>query len=254
MKISYIQAPLIWEKPQSNRIYFEEKINTLNDDVDLIILPEMFTTGFTMNPSAVAETMDGETIYWLKKLAVNKKTAITGSIVITENNKYYNRLIFVFPTGEVQYYNKKHLFTLAGEDTVYTPGDKALVVNYKSVKICLLVCYDLRFPVFSRNNNRYDILIYVANWPKIRNNAWETLLRARAIENMSTTIGVNRIGIDTNDKEYIGNSQAIDCLGEYIVEPSQKEAVFSFDFDLDAQHNARQKFGFLKDADAFNML
>ncbi|MFI0492026.1 nitrilase-related carbon-nitrogen hydrolase, partial [Flavobacterium sp.] len=193
MKIAIIQSPLSWENPTENRNYFEEKINAITEKVDLIVLPEMFTTGFTMNPSSVAETMQGETILWLQSLAKAKNSAITGSVVITENGNFYNRLVFVFPSGEIQFYDKRHLFTLAGEDKVYTSGNQKLIVEYLGWKICPLVCYDLRFPVFARNTEEYDVLLYVANWPKVRMNAWNILIKARSVENMCYTIGVNRI-------------------------------------------------------------
>ncbi len=202
MKIALIQSSLFWENPNANRNHFEEKINAIDEEVDLIVLPEMFSTGFTMNPSAVSETMQGETVLWLQSLAEAKNSAITGSLVIQENNNFYNRLLFVFPSGEIQFYDKRHLFTLAGEDKIYTSGKDKLIVEYKGWKICPLVCYDLRFPVFARNVEEYDVLIYVANWPESRITAWDALLKARAIENMSYTIGVNRVGKDNNNFEH----------------------------------------------------
>ncbi|HBK70487.1 MAG TPA: amidohydrolase, partial [Flavobacteriaceae bacterium] len=208
LKITIIQSELVWENSAQNRQVFLEKIKSISEVVDLIILPEMFTTGFTMNPEKVAETMDGETIHWLKYLAKEKNTAITGSLIIKEGNKYYNRLVFVHPTGEIKTYDKRHTFTLAGEDKIYTAGNKKLIVAYKGWKICPMICYDLRFPVWSRNTDDYNLLIYVANWPKPRITAWSTLLKARAIENMSYVVGVNRIGADDNGHEYSGNSAA----------------------------------------------
>lgn len=253
MKTALIQIPLVWEDPKSNREYIEQKINSIKQGTDLIVLPEMFTTGFTMEPKPVAETMQGETILWLRSLAKAKNCAITGSVVITENGKYYNRLLFVFPSGELQYYDKKHLFTLAGEDTIYTCGSQKIVIDYRGWKICPLVCYDLRFPAFSRNVENYDLLIYVASWPKPRINAWDALLKARAIENMSYTIGVNRLGSDGSKLEYIGHSQAVDFLGNYLVEPQEKEAVFYAELDKEAQILTREKLGFLNDQDAFEL-
>ena len=253
MKIAIIQSPLFWENPTENRSYFEEKINTITEKVDLIVLPEMFTTGFTMNPSSVAETMQGETIVWLQSLAKAKNSAITGSVVITEDGNYYNRLVFVFPSGEIQFYDKRHLFTLAGEDKVYTSGEEKLIVEYLGWKICPLVCYDLRFPVFARNTEEYDVLLYVANWPKVRTNAWDILLKARAVENMCYTIGANRIGSDNNNLEYIGHSQAVDFLGNYILEPQETEAVFFVLLNKEKLHETRQKLGFLNDKDAFEL-
>jgi omega-amidase len=253
MKIALLQVPLVWENPIANRKYFEEKINAISENVDLIVLPEMFTSGFTMNPKMVAELMQGETVFWLKVLAKAKNFAIIGSLVIQENGKFYNRLVFVFQSGEVKTYNKKHLFTLAGEDKMYTSGTEKIIIEYKGFKICPLICYDLRFPVFARNTEDYDVLIYVANWPKPRINAWDALLKARAIENMCYTIGVNRIGEDHNKHDYSGHSQAIDFLGNYVIEPQETEGVFITNLDKKALLESRQKFGFLNDRDEFKM-
>ena len=254
MKIALLQAPLVWENPIANRKYFEEKINAISENVDLIVLPEMFNSGFTMNPKAVAETMQGETILWLQSLAKAKNAAITGSLVIEENGKFYNRLVFVFPSGEIKTYDKKHLFTLAGEHEIYTSGTNKIIIEYKGFKICPLICYDLRFPVFARNTEDYDVLIYVANWPKPRINAWDSLLKARSIENMCYTIGVNRIGTDQNQHDYSGRSQVIDFLGNYVIEPQETEGVFIANLDKIALLESRQKFGFLNDRDAFKMV
>lgn len=253
MKVTLIQSPLIWESPKENRNYFEEKINSISVNTDLIVLPEMFTTGFTMSPGNVAETMQGETITWLKALAKAKNSAITGSLVIEENSDFYNRMVFVFPSGEIQFYDKKHLFTLAGEDKVYTSGTQKVIVNYLDWKICLQVCYDLRFPVFSRNSEDYDLIIYVASWPKIRINAWDALLKARAIENMSYAIGVNRIGVDDNGYQYSGHSQVVDHLGEYVVEPNESENGITVELDKQKMMLTRQKLGFLNDRDDFKI-
>lgn len=254
MKIALIQSSLFWEKPEANRVYFEEKINGINESVNLIVLPEMFSTGFTMDPSAVAETMQGETVLWMQSLAKAKSTAITGSLVIEESGNFYNRMLFVFPSGEIQIYDKKHLFTLAGEDKVYTAGSQKLIVDYLGWKICPMVCYDLRFPVFSRNTENYDLLLYVASWPEKRINAWDALLKARAIENMSYVVGVNRIGVDGNAHPYSGHTQAIGCLGEYLLEPNELESVFLIDLDREKMLSVRKSFGFLNDKDAFKLL
>lgn len=253
MKVALIQSSLFWENPTANRNYFEQKINAITEQVDLIVLPEMFTTGFTMNPSAVAETMQGETIMWLQSLAKAKNSAITGSLIIAENNNYYNRLVFVFPSGEIQFYNKRHLFTLAGEDKVYTAGKEKRIIEYKGFKICPLICYDLRFPVFARNVEDYDLLIYVANWPKTRTNAWDILLQARAVENMCYAIGVNRIGLDANNFEYVGHSQGVDFLGNYILQPQENEGVFIAELNKEKLLETRNKLGFLSDRDTFEL-
>ena len=253
MKIVLLQTALSWENPKENRIHLEEKIHSIPETVDLIVLPEMFTSGFTMHPQNCAETMQGETILWLQSLAKEKDSAITGSLVIEDNGNYYNRLVFVFPNGEIQHYDKRHLFTLAGEDKIYTAGTKKLIVEYKGFKICPLICYDLRFPVFARNVEDYDVLIYVANWPKPRVNAWDILLKARAVENMSYVIGVNRVGLDSNNHEYVGHSQAIDFLGNYILEPQETENIFILTLDKDAMIETRKKLNFLNDKDEFKI-
>jgi predicted amidohydrolase len=251
MKTAFIQTNIIWENPSKNRKILLEKINALTESVDLIILPEMFTSGFTMHPNLIAETMNGATITWLQNVAKAKNCAITGSLVITENNNFYNRMVFVFPDGQMQHYDKKHLFTLAGEDKIYTSGNEKVIVNYNDWKICLQVCYDLRFPVFSRNTENYDLLIYVASWPKVRTNTWDILLKARAVENLSYAIGVNRIGTDNNDFEYIGHSQIIDELGNFIIEPTENEGVFIADLDKNKMLETRKKLNFLNDRDEF---
>ena len=253
MKTALIQSDLYWENASENRKCFEVKINQLDSEVNLIVLPEMFSTGFTMNPSAVAETMQGETVLWMKTMAKAKNSAVAGSLVIVENEKYYNRMLFVFPSGETQFYDKRHLFSLAGEDEFYTAGTQKVIVDYLDWKICLQVCYDLRFPVFVRNVENYDLLLYVANWPKVRTNAWDTLLKARAIENLSYVIGVNRIGLDANNFEHIGHSQAIDFLGNYILEPQETEDVFVLELDKNVMLEARKKFAFLNDKDSFKI-
>ena len=254
MKVAVIQSPLVWEDPQLNRNYFEAKINTIVSEVDLIVLPEMFTTGFTMQAEAVAETMQGQTMLWLQSLAKARKCAITGSLIVTEDGKFYNRMVFVFPTGEVQQYDKRHLFTLAGENLVFTAGTEKIIIEYKGWKICPLICYDLRFPIFSRNTENYDMLIYVANWPKTRINAWDTLLKARAIENMSYTIGVNRLGVDGTNLEYVGHSQIVDYLGNSVLEPQKGEGVFIAELDKNRLLDTRKKLDFLKDQDQFQLL
>ena len=253
MKIALIQTQLSWENPSQNRIILTNKIESISESIDLIILPEMFTSGFTMNPERVAEAMDGVTMLWLQALAKANNCAITGSLVIKEDGNYYNRLVFVFPSGSVEYYNKRHLFTLAGEDKVYASGNQKIVVNYLGWKICPLICYDLRFPAFSRNHEEYDLLLYVANWPKIRINAWDSLLKARAIENMSYTVGVNRIGTDANGHEYTGHSQVVDCLGDYVLQPEEDEGLLTVSLNKDKMIEMRQKLGFLNDKDVFRI-
>lgn len=254
MKTALIQFDTIWEDKTANLKYVQDKILNLPNDIELIVLPEMFTTGFTMNPEVVAEEEQGETLQIIRKLATEKQTAITGSWVVKEDNNYYNRLFFVFPDGSFKTYNKRHLFTLAGEEKIYQPGNEKLIVSYKGWNICLLVCYDLRFPVYSRIvNQNYDLLVYVASWPDRRIDAWDALLKARAIENMSYVVAVNRCGTDPNAVEYSGHSQAIDFTGKYIVKPLINEQIIIADLEKDPLQTARQKFAFLNDADDFEI-
>lgn len=252
LHITLIQAPLIWENAAVNRQYFEEKINAIGTETDLVILPEMFTTGFSMNATKLAETMDGETVLWMQKIASRKNIAITGSIIIKENDLYYNRLLFVHPTEKIEFYNKRHTFTLAKEHETFAAGTKRLLVEYKGWKICPLICYDLRFPVWSRNTEAYDLLIYAANWPKKRVYAWDSLLKARAIENMSYTIGVNRIGTDANVFEYNGHSIVLDALGNVLSkENNEEEGIINCSLHKPTQDNVRKKLQFLNDKDDF---
>ena len=249
-----IQANLVWENPKENLTYFEEKIKDLSKETDLVVLPEMFTTGFTMHPENVAETMDGNTVSWMKRMASKRQIAITGSLVIEDDKNYYNRLVFVHPSGEIETYNKRHSFTLTGEDKVYTSGNKKLIVDYKGWRICPLICYDLRFPAWSRNTENYDLLIYMANWPVKRIKAWDMLLKARAIENMSYTIGVNRTGKDANEYDYSGNSLIVDYLGEELSKLNKNEAgIIMATLAKTDQDKIRENLGFLNDKDSFTI-
>lgn len=254
LHIALIQSSLAWENPEENRINFTNKIITITQKVDIIVLPEMFTTGFTMNASEVAETMQGDSVSWMQKIAQQKHAAVIGSVVIADDGNYYNRLLFVHPNGEIDFYDKRHTFTLAGEDKVYTAGRKKLIIDYRGWKICPLICYDLRFPVWARNTEDYDLLIYVANWPNVRVNAWDTLLKARAIENMSYCIGVNRVGKDDNGHEYSGHSAAYDILGNRIdAIPFEKEAIEIITLKKSEIEAHRSKLNFLNDRDSFSL-
>lgn len=255
LNVAIIQTSLVWENPEDNRRLLKDKINVIPDDVDLIILPEMFTSGFTMHPAKVAETMDGKTITWLKQMAANKNAAIIGSLVIKENNHFYNRLVCIDSFGNITKYDKRHTFTLVGEDKVYTAGSEKVIFNYKGWKICPLVCYDLRFPVWSRNTEDYDVLLYVANWPQSRINAWDALLKARAIENMCYCIGVNRIGKDEKNNIYCGHSAAYDVFGNLMHELQPNKDYIEY-VVLDQAHitRYRNKLKFLDDKDAFTLM
>ncbi|MDG1731194.1 MAG: amidohydrolase [Algibacter sp.] len=253
LKIALIQSDLVWENPEQNRVNFKKKIDNISAAVDVIILPEMFTTGFTMNAKVVAETMDGETISWMKDLALKTEAAIVGSIVISENNKFYNRLLFVEPSGFISSYDKRHTFTLVGENKTYTAGKEKVILHYKGWKIRPLICYDLRFPVWSRNTEDYDVLLYVANWPKPRVSAWDVLLKARAIENMCYCIGVNRVGVDGLNSMYSGHSAVYDVLGEELTSFKSNEEDIQI-VTLEKRHIRayRNKLKFLDDRDVFS--
>jgi predicted amidohydrolase len=254
LKVSFIQSHLHWENPVENRAQFSEKIQSILEEIDLIILPEMFTTGFTMNASEVAEPHKGISFQWMQEQAKLKNAAITGSLIIEEDGKYYNRLYFVFPDGSFQQYDKRHTFTLAGEHAIFENGNERLVVTYKGWSICPLICYDLRFPVWARNTAEYHVLIYCANWPKRRITAWDTLLKARAIENMSYCIGVNRVGLDGNGHEYTGHSAAYDVLGERFENPIfESDGISTVTLDMDHLIVSRKHLQFLNDRDRFNL-
>lgn len=252
LKIHLLETELYWENAQKNREHFELLIGQASDDIDLFILPEMFTTGFTMNPKNLSENNDGITLKWMKETAKKTKAALVGSIIVNDKG-FKNRMYFVEPTGVVHFYDKRHLFSFAGEDQNYTAGKQRKIVDYKGWKILLQVCYDLRFPVFSRNRivddqPSYDFIIYVANWPDKRIYAWDSLLKARAIENISYVVGVNRTGKDGNNVEYTGHSQAVDPIGMPI-NLKNKTVMLTANMLLET----RDKFKFLKDQDQYTI-
>ena len=252
LSVTIIQSDLHWENPKANRLNFSNKIQSITKNTDLVILPEMFTTGFSMHAESLAEAPHGETLRWMISEAKKYDLAITGSIIVKENDRFYNRLYFVFPNGEFKQYDKRHAFTLAGEHHTYTAGKKQLFVDYRGWKIFPLICYDLRFPVWTRNVAEYDLLLYVANWPVKRIMAWDTLLKARAIENMAYCVGVNRVGLDGNGHEYSGHSAIFDVLGKQISKNgSEKEFVETVSLSKEYLSNQRKKLPFLNDGDLF---
>lgn len=256
MKVTLIQSPLIWESPKQNRSYFEEKINSISENIDLIILPEMFTTGFTMK-THLAETKEGQGLHWMQQTAIKNNCAVTGSIAVTDKGKFYNRLYWVNPDGTCLFYNKRHLFSMGKEDEFYSCGEHKIIVDYMGWKICPLVCYDLRFPIWSRNtkNNPYDLLIYVANWPEVRSYPWTQLLIARAIENQCYVAGVNRIGIDGNNLSYSGNTIVLDPRGNKISATLTNEAsAETVSLSLAELNTFRTDFPVLNDGDEFNIV
>ncbi|HEX4877200.1 MAG TPA: amidohydrolase [Chitinophagaceae bacterium] len=254
--ITVIQTNLHWEDKTANLQMLEEKINRIKEKTEVVVLPEMFSTGFSMKPEQLAESMDGETVQWMKKVAAEKKIILTGSVIIKENENYYNRLIWMLPNGQYGVYDKRHRFAFAAEDKHYTAGSKRLIASVKGWKINLQVCYDLRFPVWARQQSEpeapeYDVLIYVANWPERRSLAWKTLLQARAIENQCYVIGVNRVGNDGNNIYHSGDSMIIDPMGEILYHKKDEEDVFTVSLDKDHLQSVREKLPFLKDADRF---
>ena len=253
LSIHLIQVDLAWENKEENLKNIQLEIEKIADSADVVILPEMFSTGFTMQPELVAETMAGKTVEWMKEVAITFEIALVGSIVIEERDKFYNRLLFITKDGILETYDKRHLFSYAGEDKVYTPGIDRKIINYKGWNICLQICYDLRFPVFIRNHGEYDLLLFVANWPESRVLAWDTLLKARAIENICYVAGVNRVGNDKHNYHHNGHSQLIDFLGDFLIEPQQEVGAFQFTIEKQPLLDIRKKLGFLNDADAFTL-
>jgi predicted amidohydrolase len=260
LTVSTIQTKLYWEDKAANLEMLEGKISSLKGNTELVLLPEMFSTGFSMNTRSLAETMEGFSIEWMKRISKENKIILSGSVIIRENEKYYNRLIWMLPDGSFGTYDKRHLFAYSGEHDHYTPGNKRLITSVKGWKINVQVCYDLRFPVWSRQSPvtdkdagsaEFDLLIYVANWPEKRNHAWKTLLCARAIENQCYVVGVNRVGTDGNDINYSGNSLIIDPLGSVLYHMADEEDIFTITLEKDKLEEVRTRFPFLKDGDGF---
>lgn len=255
LTITLIQTNLHWEDKKANLEMFANKIESIKEKTEVIFLPEMFNTGFSMKPEILAEDMNGETVQWMKKIAAERKIIITGSVMIKENNGYFNRLIWMLPNGEYGSYDKRHLFAYGNEHTHFSAGNKRLIASVKGWKINLQVCYDLRFPVWSRKvgEAEYDLLIYVANWPEQRIHAWKTLLMARAIENQCYVVGVNRVGKDGNVIFHSGESMIVDPLGEILYHKKDEEDIFTCTLQKEKLHEVREKFPFWRDADSFNI-
>ena len=274
LSVTIIQSDLFWKDKAANLKMFEQKINGIREKTEIIVLPEMFSTGFVIQPDLLAETMEGDTVQWMKRVAAEKKVIITGSVIIKETDRedntsitrYFNRLIWMLPNDQYGYYDKRHRFAFAGENENYSAGNKRLIASVKGWKINLLVCYDLRFPVWSRQTPvdpaeqstgyeaEYDVLIYVANWPEKRVTAWKTLLQARAIENQCYVIGVNRVGKDGQDIYYNGESMAVSPLGEIIYHKKDSEDVFTVILEKSQLQNIREQFPFWRDSDGFTIL
>ena len=253
LSVTIIQADLHWHDAAANRRSFDKTIEALTLPTDLIVLPEMFTTGFSMDAPRLAETMQGESIHWMQEKAKQTNAAVCGSLIISEGDRYFNRFVLVDDTGVMLTYDKRHLFRLAREQHHYEPGTTLSTIEINGFRIRPMVCYDLRFPVWSRNRNDYDLIVFVANWPSRRHHAWETLLRARAIENLSFAAGVNRVGLDGNDLPYAGGSAIIDYLGHEMVDLRDKAGSATAILDLEALDRFRERFAFHQDADDFRI-
>lgn len=248
LKISGINLDISWKDKDANYHTIQKAAQYISTDI--LLLPEMFATGFYMKPNEIADENE-ETLRWMKSLAHERQTAVCGSVAVKENDIFYNRMYFVEPNGTFYSYDKRHLFSYSGEDKTYTPGKEKVIVHYKGWRILLQVCYDLRFPVFTRNNDNYDVILYVANWPKSRIDAWQTLLKARAIENQAYVFGLNRIGIDGNNLEYPESSYCYFADGTEVSTTS--ENIISAEFTREKLEKFREKFPFLSDRDHFSL-
>jgi predicted amidohydrolase len=263
LRIALIQTDLYWENISANLQMLSDKIESIKEEVDLIVLPEMFSTGFSMAPEKLAESMDGTAMRWLRATAMQRQCLITGSLMLSEvingETQYFNRLIWMKADGTYETYDKRHLFSLSQEPKIYTAGKNRLIQQLHGWNICPMICYDLRFPVWARNSINaeriadYDVLIYVANWPERRSLAWRTLLQARAIENQSYVVGVNRVGKDDDAVEYLGESSVIDPLGNIIYRKERDEDIAIISLNYEEMSKNRRLFAFLKDADEFEL-
>lgn len=267
LTITLVQTQLVWEDKAANLQFLEEKIKSIPEKTEIVVLPEMFSTGFSMKPGLLAETMEGPSVQWMKRISAEERKIITGSLIIKEvadngDERYFNRLVWMLPNGQLGVYNKRHLFAYAHEHDHYTAGEKRLIASVKDWKINLQVCYDLRFPVWARQvpptagenwRGLYDVLIYVANWPERRNHAWKTLLQARAIENQCYVVGVNRVGADGNDIYHSGDSMVVDPLGEVLYHKKDEEDLFTITLDKNHLNEVRNRFPFWEDADEFKI-
>jgi len=253
LRVTLIQTGLVWEDIKSNLAAFDEKIKDICTDTDLIILPEMFTTGFSMKVEKLAQKMDGYSVKWLKEKSKQKKADITGSLIIKDDDKYFNRLIWVKPGGELFTYDKRHLFRMSGEEKIYSAGDKNITVELNGWKIRPFICYDLRFPAWTRNiKNQYDVAIFIANWPEKRSMHWKLLLQTRAIENQCYVIGVNRVGKDDKGYPYSGDSSVIDPMGKILFQKKDNPCLYTSRLSYQLIEDYRKTFPAWMDADFFH--
>jgi omega-amidase len=253
LKVALVQYDIAWESVAENCWKIEQLVSDFKSEIDILILPEAFNTGFSMNPQKVAETTEGDSVIWLKYLATRRNFVVCGSIFIYENGKYFNRFYWVEPEGKIITYDKRHLFSMGGEDKLFTPGITPTIIDYKGWKLFPTICYDLRFPVWCRNTQSYDLMINVANWPAARNEVWKTLIKARAIENQCYVVAVNRVGIDGMGIEYSGDSQVIDPKGVKIYKAENRENIETVTISYHHLHAFREKFNTLKDGDKFTI-
>jgi len=253
LSISLVQTGLIWQQANANCQHISKLLDDEAASTDLIVLPEMFNSGFTLDATKVAETMQGETVIWMKQLAAKHNAAVTGSLVILENGHNYNRMVIAFPDGNLQWYDKRHLFRMANEHQRYSAGNKRVIVQWRDWRIALYVCYDLRFPVWCRNQQDTDLMLFIASWPAARAYPWQTLLRARAMENLCYVCGVNRIGTDANDIAYSGDSAVIDMAGNNLCQLADSDSVHSLTLSADKLSEYRKKFPAQLDADSFSV-
>lgn len=259
LRFTLIQTNLHWEDKAANLGMLHSKIMGIEGKAEVVVLPEMFSTGFSMDPAKLAEKMDGQTVTWMRELAKEKKIILTGSVIIEEDGHYYNRMLWTLPNGIIGHYDKRHRFTFAGEDNEYTAGTKRMIAAVKGWKINLQVCYDLRFPVWARqqyddDGPEYDVLLYVANWPERRSHAWKSLLIARAIENQCYVIGVNRVGNDGNGIAHAGDSMVVDPLGAVLYHNVNSESIHTIVLEKEVLEEVRNKFPFWRDADQFKII
>ncbi|MBL6678067.1 MAG: nitrilase family protein [Flavobacteriaceae bacterium] len=250
IKVALIQTSLNWEETKKNLLKYDSMVEQIEEKTNVVFFPEMFNTGFSMNVKKIYETMNGESVTWLKEIASKKNLAAVASLAIKENDKFYNRLVWAHPSGEINYYDKRHTFTLAGESEVYSKGKTNQVINFMGWRFLPQICYDLRFPVWSRNKMNYDVLFYIANWPMPRISHWNKLLAARAIENMSYCIGVNIVGKDPGNK-YTGDSCVINPSGELCTKKSDKETIIYCELNKNTVNDYRKNLKFLDDMDDF---
>ncbi|MCP4411742.1 MAG: amidohydrolase [Gammaproteobacteria bacterium] len=253
LTITMVQTSLVWQQPQANCDHISKVLLEHSTKTDLIVLPEMFNSGFTLEAMKVSESMDGETVNWMQELAIRHQAAVTGSLVIQENQQNYNRMIIAFPDGNLKWYDKKHLFRMAKEQERYNGGDKRVIVNWQGWRIALYVCYDLRFPVWCRNQNDTDLMLFIASWPAVRSFPWQTLLRARAMENICYVCGVNRIGTDANEIDYQGDSGVLDMAGKDICQLGNQDIVQTVSLSAENLSRFREKFPAHLDADSFRV-